>query len=103
MTTDRTDGASRSVLLGRPRFAVWLASLVGQRQLRRMQDGGLPQPLHSPFLFLLKRRLCSEDFHIVREIEGLRSAMAKRKGEFVGVFSEANGLAIPAIAKVLYP
>lgn len=76
--------------LRRSELSLWLASLIGRYQLRKIFKGGLPTSLRAPFLFLLDRRLGSEEYQIVRRIEGLRSEMAKRTDEFVGVFSEAG-------------
>ncbi len=68
----------------------WLVPLIGRRQLRKMQQGGLPHSLYFPFLFLLNLSLSSEDCQVVRRIESLRSEMAKRADEFVDSFAEAE-------------
>jgi len=73
-------------------LSLWLASLMGQYQLRKVVKDGLPQPLRPPFLFLLDRRLNSGDQQVVRKIERVRSELAKRKNELIGVFSETRSI-----------
>jgi predicted O-methyltransferase YrrM len=77
-------------LAGVSRLALWLASLIGRRQFRKVLDDGWPQFLVPPFLFLLNGRVNSEDYPIVKKIENLRSELAKRGNEFVPVFSDAS-------------
>lgn len=64
-----------------------LASWVGRRQYLRMLTDNLPNPLRSPIEFLLSGKLNPEDDRVVRNIETLRSELAKRQSEFVSVFS----------------
>lgn len=90
MTIRDTASLVEVMPLRRSELSLWLASLVGRYQLRKIFKSGLPPSLRTPFLFLLNRRLGSEEYHVVGRIEGLRSEMAKRTGEFVGVFTEAG-------------
>jgi predicted O-methyltransferase YrrM len=92
MTIRHTASSAAVMSLGRSGLSLWLAALVGRYQLRRMQQDGLPKSLHSPFLFLLNWRLGSEDYQVVRRIEGLRSEMAKRENEVIGVFSDPKSI-----------
>jgi predicted O-methyltransferase YrrM len=86
MTADATPPFVDGLPEGQSGLSLWLASLVGQYQLRKIVKGGLPQTLRPPFLFLLNRKLSSGDQHVVRKIERLRSELAKRENELVGVF-----------------
>ena len=78
------------MLLRRSELSLWLASLIGRYQLRKIFQSGLPPSPHAPFLFLLTRKLGSEEYQVVSRIEGLRLEMIKRTNEFVGVFTEAR-------------
>lgn len=97
MTTRDTASLVEVMTLERSKLSYWLASFIGQRQLRKMQQGGLPHSLYSPFLFLLNLKLSPEDYQVVRRIEPLRSEMAKRTDEFVGVFTEAGSLSATGV------
>jgi len=90
MPIPSTASLGKVMPLRRSELFLWLASLVARHQLRKIFTDGLPPSLHAPFLFLLNRRLGSEEYEVVRNIEGLRSEMAKRTDEFVGVFTEAG-------------
>ena len=89
MTARASGSLPETFSLGRSELSVWLASLVGQWQLRSIIKDGLPPTLHSPFLFLLNCRLNAADYEVVRRIEALRSEMASREGDFIGVFSDS--------------
>jgi predicted O-methyltransferase YrrM len=97
MTTHDSASLVEVMTVGQSMLSQWLASLIGRRQLRKMQRSGLPHCLYSPFLFLLNLRLGSEEYQVVRRIEALRSEMAKRTDEFVGVFSEAESLSATGV------
>jgi hypothetical protein len=77
-----------ATLAGVPRFTLRLASFIGRRQFGKVLADGWPKFLVPPFLFLLNGRVNSEDYPIVKKIENLRSELAKRKNDFVTVFSD---------------
>jgi predicted O-methyltransferase YrrM len=89
MMAETATSSADSFFLKPSGVAFWLASRVGQHQLRIMLDEGLPHFLQSPFQFLLDRTLHPEDGRVVCEIERLRTEMAKRTDEFVGVFMDS--------------
>jgi len=51
-----------------------------------MKTAGLPDFLTGPFEFLIERTLSVADLRVVERIEAMRTDMAKRSQEFVGVF-----------------
>jgi predicted O-methyltransferase YrrM len=81
----------RSVAPKRLSIALRLVALVGDYQLRRIIKDGLHPSLSTPFLYLMDGRLSVEDDEVVQKIEGIRSELAKRDQEFVGVFHETKG------------
>src|SRR5437879_5687071 len=87
MTAPATASSPELVPFGRPQFHLWLASLVGRYQLRRILRGGLPPSLLPPFLFLLNGRVAREAYQVIRKIEAIRAELATREDELVTVFS----------------
>lgn len=59
---------------------------IGRRQLQRMYGTVVPEFLDDPFRFLIERTLSSADLPVVEKIEAMRTEMAKRSHELVGVF-----------------
>src|SRR6058998_2470476 len=97
MTFQDTASLADVTPLGRSELSLWLASFIGRYQLRKMFKEGLPPSLRAPFQFLLYSRLGTEEYQVVRRIEELRSEMAKRTDEFVGVFTEAGLLSATGV------
>lgn len=48
----------------------------------------LPEFLHEPFRFLVENTISAADLSVVEQIEVLRTDIAKRRHEFIGVFVE---------------
>ncbi len=66
----------------------------------------LPDSLEDPFRFLVERTLSAADLPVVERIEAMRTDMAKRSGEFVGVFKgdqlEAKKGGVKSLAEVAW-